>query len=153
MKRDKLDQVVAFADKVLSPMGFECIEAEWIGNERVLRLFIDKPAGGIKIDDCVAVTKLMVELPELDVIVPGQYSLEVSSPGIERPLRSRTHFERHIGDTIQVKLAEKILDRKQGTGKLISVSNEAMVTLETSQGLWSFPLDQVQKASLVYDWN
>ncbi len=85
-----------------------------------------------------------------------RWALEASSPGIERPLRRARHFERHIGETVQVKLADKDLPRRNGTGRLVEVvgaDDKARVTVETEQGPWTFPLESLQRASLAYDWN
>lgn len=154
MNRHQLDQIINIVEGSINPFGFECIEAEWVSNERILRLFVDRPdcQTGIDLEGCAAASRLIAEIPAVDAAISGPYSLEVSSPGIERPLRRRRHFERAVGETVQVKLQSKILDRKNGTGRLVGV-NENEVTLETTQGPWSFPIDQVQKASLVYSWN
>jgi len=176
MNRFQLDQVIELVEAAIGPNGFECIEAEWVANERVLRLYIDRLESqasqgskdvdkdvddheasqvaqvGIDLEGCAMASRLLAESPELDAMIPGPYSLEVSSPGLERPLRRRRHFEKAVGATVQVKLQTKILDRKNGTGRLVGV-NDNEVTLETTQGAWSFPIDQVQKASLVYSWD
>lgn len=165
LTRVQLDDIIDLANSVVKSAGFECIEAEWASDQRVLRLYMDR-TGGIDIDGCVAASRLLNQLSELDKLIPGQYTLEVSSPGVERPLRQQEHFQRHIGELIQVKLSEKVLDRRCGKGRLLAVSNGShlkestmsvedpvMVTLETPQGQWSFPLRAVQRASLVYDWS
>ena len=151
MNRIQLDQVISVVEHVIGSAGFECVEAEWIANENVLRLYVDRPEG-IDLEGCTKVSRLLYENADLDAMIPGSYSLEVSSPGLERPLRRRSHFEKVVGETVQVKLQSKVSDRKNATGRLIEVI-EDKVTLETTQGPWSFPIDQVQKASLVYSWN
>jgi ribosome maturation factor RimP len=162
LDRTKLDSLITLVSQTLAPHGFECIEAEWSAGERVLRLFVDTLAGeGINLDGCVTASRLLEDLPALDEVMPGKYTLEVSSPGVERPLRSRSHFESHLGETVSVKLMEKYLDRRQGTGKVIQVADgdtvtgqsDTLITLQTEQGDWSFPLAQLQRASLVYDWS
>ena len=150
MNRTQLDQVISVVEASIVPAGFECVEAEWVANEKVLRLYVDR-VDGIDLEGCAAASRLLREIPDLDTLISGSYNLEVSSPGLERPLRRRSHFERAVGETVQVKLQTKILDRKNGTGRLVGVS-DTEVTIETTQGPWSFPLDQVQKASLVYSW-
>lgn len=160
MDRLRLDDVTVLASRLVEPAGYECIEAEWVGNDHILRLFVDRiDAGatteaGIKLDDCVTASRILNDAPELDELVNGTYVLEVSSPGVERPLRFPKHFARHIGATVQVKLSDKVADRRQGKGKLVDVAagEDASITLETEQGPWSFPLAKLQHASLVYDW-
>jgi len=157
MDRKKLDEIVNIVNQTLmtpdekADQKYECIEADWLGNEKTLRLYIDS-SRGMTLDSCVACTRILNNLKSLDESIPGTYRLEVSSPGLERPLRRREHFERHLGAVVQVRLQEKFHDRRNGVGKLVSISNEEGVVLETPQGRWSFPFDQIYKASLVYDW-
>lgn len=159
LDRAKLDTIIAIVNRVLGPAGYECIEAEWSGGDRILRLFVDLAAGNITLDDCVKASRLLEELPDLDAATPPHYTLEVSSPGVERPLRRRQHFERHLGERVQVRLRGKVQERRGGTGRLVEVEtasggvDDALITLETEQGVWSFPLASLQHASLVYDWD
>ncbi len=163
MDRSKLDDITKLATRLVEPAGYECIETEWVGNDRILRLFVDRlteveGSKTINLDDCMVASRLLNDAPELDELVAGKYVLEVSSPGVERPLRFPKHFARHIGETIQVKLSDKVADRRQGKGKLVDVAppgattDDASITLETEQGPWSFPLAKLQRASIVYDW-
>jgi ribosome maturation factor RimP len=161
LDRTKLDTLIALVSQTLAPHGFECLEAEWAAGERILRLYVDTLSGeGINLDGCVLASRLLEELPALEEVMPGKYSLEVSSPGVERPLRSKSHFESHLGETVSVKLVDKYLDRRQGTGKVVGVAvgdtvtgqSDTLITLQTEQGAWSFPLTHLQRASLVYDW-
>ncbi len=151
MNRDTLNKILQIVNKCVTARGYECIEVEWSAVERSLRIFIDHESG-VNIDDCVAVNEILSEMPEIDEIVPGSYRMEISSPGIERPLRLGEHFKKHIGHKIKVKLSEKVDLRKQESGQLVSV-DEDRVTIETEQGeSWSFPIDLVKKAHLVHEW-
>lgn len=175
MNREKLDEIVALVSRLLADSGFECIEAEWVGSDRILRLFIDllpgskpetsgetnadepTPETGISLDQCVRASRLLNERPEIDELVKGAFTLEVSSPGIERPLRTRPHFEQVVGKEVRVKLAEKVQDRRNGTGRLVEVvptedSKDTSITLATAEGGWTFRLSSLQRACLVYDW-
>ncbi len=156
MDRVKLDNVISLVNGQLNPAGFDCIEAEWLGHERILRLFVERPAEGMgmNLDGCVSATRLINEFPELDEMVPGHYVLEVSSPGVERPLRRLEHFRAQLGQRAEVKLREKYNERRQGKGVLAAVSddNGGLVTMQTEQGEWSFSVELLQRASLLYDW-
>ena len=155
LDRAKLDEIIALVNRTLHPAGFDCLEAEWSGSDRILRLFVDlldDSQGGVTLDSCVRASRLLEESPELDALTPAHYTLEVSSPGVERPLRSAGHFSRHVGERVQVKLVEKVQDRRNGVGKLLQVK-DSLITLETEQGPWQFPLAALQRASLVYDWD
>lgn len=159
MDRVRLNTVIELVSRVLNPAGYDCIEADWVGDERILRLFVDRTGSdgktGIMVDDCVKASKLLDEYQELDNAVSGAYTLEVSSPGVERPLRLKPDFERHVGATVEVKLVDKVQERRHGSGKLLPLSHDAegtIITLETTRGPWSFPLTSLQRAHLVYDW-
>ena len=159
--RQSLDNLIALIDRVINVSGYECLDAEWVPGERILRLYVDRmekdaSGKGIDLDGCAAVNALLVDFQELDDLIPGAYTLEVSSPGIERPLRRKSHFEQHIGETVQVRLSpggEQPKRKRQVKGRLVAVTSDDQLTLETEGGALSFPLEQVQKASLVYDWS
>jgi ribosome maturation factor RimP len=165
-----LDEVVAVVSEQLRPAGFDCIEAEWSAHDRILRLFVDQldpEKGPINLDACVEASRLLLEFAPLDEVVPGKYTLEVSSPGVERPLRRLPHFERSVGSTVEVKLREKVQERRNGKGRLVRIDppspaamadksagseDDARITLDTAEGVWTFPLGALQRAHLVYDW-
>jgi ribosome maturation factor RimP len=159
MDRARLDVIIEAASEALAQGGYECIEAEWESGDRILRLYVDcvNPEGhGMNLEECVKASKLLDASGDLDNVVAGPFALEVSSPGIERPLRKKSDFEKHIGQMVEVKLAGKVQERKHGKGRLVDVLNEngndVLITLETSRGPWQFPLVTLQRASLVYDW-
>ncbi len=135
----------------LASTGLECIEAEWLTYEKTLRVFVDAPEG-VNLDTCALVSRNLNDCDELDAMIAGPWNLEVSSPGLERPLRRPEHFRKFIGATINVNLTEKISERRQAKGKLLDVSNDELVTLETDEGPWSFPVAKLHRANIVFDW-
>ena len=158
---------MGLVSQIVEPLGLECIEAEWQGHDHILRLFIDRmvladgPAdqAGINLDDCVRASATLNDRSELDDAISGPYTLEVSSPGIERPLRLRRHFERFIGKKAHISLREKTADRWQVEGTLTAVTSgvgegkdEVTITLDTEVGPLTVDLENLKKASLVYDW-
>ncbi|NDE14849.1 ribosome maturation factor RimP [bacterium] len=156
MNRDKLNKVIELIQKIIDPgfpgiAGLECIDVEWVGNERALRVFIDGPEG-VNLDTCAAVSHALNDCAELESMIPGSWNLEVSSPGLERPLRRAEHFRKFIGATVNVNLTEKISDRRHAKGKLLDVTNDERVTLETEEGPWSFPVAKLHRANIVFDW-
>jgi ribosome maturation factor RimP len=142
---------MAITEGKLASLGYECIEIEWISHEKVLRIYIDQPAG-VMVDDCAKVSRHLMESEEFNSYLPDDFSLEVSSPGVERPLRKLGHFEKHVGEKVKVKLAESQGNRKQGAGVIKAVSPDGDLTLQTEEGEWTFPLKTLQKAVLLYDW-
>lgn len=159
MNRESLNKLIDEIDTVIRPQGFRCIETQWLASGMpVLRLYIDhvdtNNKEGVTVDECAEVSRLLSDF--LDSKIEQQYNLEVSSPGVERPLRKMEHFidQLNNGKKIKVKLLSPSFNRSNGTGELIDINQkENMVTLSTDNGPWSFSLDKLKQASLVYDWN
>lgn len=147
------------ADKItgwLSTDGFECIDTDWDAQSRTLRVFVDHATKGVNLDDCALVSHKLVEIEELDQLIPCEFNLEISSPGIERPLRTLAHFKGAFAEnaSVEIKLTEKHQNRRNGVGKITSLSDEGELTLKTAEGVWTFPIDAVQRAvKLVTDWD
>ncbi len=151
MDRVAYNKAIALIDELIAPMGYECVEVEWDASEGTLRVFIDGE-NGIVMSDCLKANSVLVESTDLDLLVKGDYRLEISSPGIERPLRKPEHFTRYIGQNIKIKLFGSIEDRGHGTGKLLGVDAENVVSLQLATGVWSVPLQEIRKARLLYEW-
>ncbi len=151
MNRQQYDKIIDLINPKVAPLGYECVEVEWDGAEETLRVYIDRPEG-IKMEDCLRVNDLLIESNDLDALVPGDYRLEISSPGIERPLRTREHFSRVIGQKIKVRLAERTQNRMEGAGKLLGIDQDDIVSLELPAGVWNFPFQAIRKANVVFEW-
>jgi ribosome maturation factor RimP len=163
MNRHQLDKIIGLIEDQMkrfevdgraeaSLNALECVEVEWIEHEKTLRIYIDGP-GGVNLDTCAAVSCAFDNNAALEQIIPGSWNLEVSSPGLERPLRRPEHFRQFLGATVNVNLTEKISEKRHAKGKLLEVSNNnEMVTLETEEGPWSFPVTKLHRANIVYDW-
>lgn len=152
MNREKRNNIIKLVEPHLSSLGYECVEAELDSEEKALRIFIDGP-NGIVMDDCLKANRLLLDLADVDAVVPNDFRLEVSSPGIERPLRTPEHFRKALGEQVKVKLTEALNDRRQAVGKLVEINDEGWITLELASDSWRFPHDLLQSANLVYDWN
>ncbi|MGE0174380.1 MAG: ribosome maturation factor RimP [Oligoflexales bacterium] len=157
MNRDRLDQIITLVNQQISPIGYEAIEAEWDGSGRILRIYIDftqaaERSDRVAVTDCIKANAALKECSALDEMISGPYNLEISSPGLERPLRFKDHFKRFIGEEVRVNLTIKIGARANGQGKLVDVSAQDEVILETGDGQWVFPLQSVKKAHLVYKY-
>ena len=152
MHRSELNDIISFISKPLGELGLECLEAEWDQKDRILRLFIDRPEG-VVIDDCVTASRKLEDLPELDQQIEGTYNLEVSSPGVERPLRTIEHFAAQVGKKVEAILVERVGERKHGVGVIKKVEREPeRVHLETNRGDWVFPLEKLNSCRLKFDW-
>ena len=127
---------------------YEIYDVEYVkeGTEWYLRIFIDKE-GGIDLDDCETVTDLINDpLDELDPIAEA-YFLEVSSPGVERHLKSMRHFENAVGEKIRVKTFVKIENNKEWVGILKSVDDNG-ITLDANGKTIAFSFDKIAKANI-----
>jgi ribosome maturation factor RimP len=145
MLRDTL--VTRFAPLV-EGLGYELWELEYSpgrGNG-FLRLYIDA-AAGITLDDCERVSRAVSEVLDAEDPIPGQYRLEVSSPGLERPLRTVEHFARFVGETVYVETVQAIEGRRRFKGPLVAVGTET-VEVEVDGQRWTLPLSGIRKAHL-----
>ncbi|MCX6116914.1 MAG: hypothetical protein NT027_05190 [Proteobacteria bacterium] len=153
IERSKICEI---ADKVTSWIesdGFECVDLSWDPQPRILTVYIDHP-NGVGFEQCVSISEKLVQNEELDQMIPCDFSLEVSSPGIERPLRTQSHFMQAFNDKVQidVKLIEKVNGRKKGIGSIDKIDGEQL-TLKTTEGVWVFEISKVLKANRLADWS
>lgn len=141
--RDQLNELLG---PLVSALGYELWELEYVqrAGGAVLRLYIDSP-DGISLDDCERVSRAVSERLDSDDPIPGQYTLEVSSPGLDRVLRTPDHFGRFAGERVRVEMARPIDGRKRFQGQLID-ANDREITLNVDGGKVTLPIDQIHKA-------
>jgi ribosome maturation factor RimP len=146
---EQLAEVVrALIEPVVVYTGMELIDVEY-GREpsgKVLRLIIDKP-GGVTIDDCSDISRLVGDLLDAKDSLPGPYNLEVSSPGINRPLKKKDDFERFAGQKVLIKTRKPIEGRRNFKGILHGTREEFIVVL-SEKTILNIPFDLVAKARL-----
>jgi ribosome maturation factor RimP len=154
MKSTTLEQVREIVERIVEAEGLELVDAQLLGGgiHRVFRIFLDKPAG-VTHDDCEKVSRLVSEVIDADDLIPGgAYTLEVSSPGVERALIRPKDYERFLGSKVKIELKEAIEKSRRFTGKLAAFDGEK-VTLELEAGkTLVFPFSGIQKANLKYEW-
>ncbi len=157
-KGDVVDQIREVAMPILESMGIELVELEFRkeGPGMIVRLFIDKP-GGIMLDDCSAVSRELSELLDVEEIVPCEYNLEVSSPGLNRPLTKPADYERYAGKLVKIRTYEMVADdagnrRKTFLGELIGLKDD-LLSIRLKEGQFaSIPFDKVAKANLEFEF-
>ena len=142
---DMLRPAVEETGKTL--LGCEFISA---GNHSVLRLFIDHE-NGIEVDDCAEVSRQVGAILDVEDPISSEYSLEVSSPGLDRPLFDLSQFQGLIGETINVKLSIPLNGRRKFKGKLESIENDTLVVLLDGEE-YELIYSNVDKANLVYNF-
>jgi ribosome maturation factor RimP len=155
MSREEVTaKVLEIAERVASSEGLEIVEVQLLGGggARVLRIFIDRPEG-VTHADCEMISQNVGTILDVEDVIPGaHYTLEVSSPGVERKLTKPRDFERFVGKKVKVALREPIENQRHFMGTLKSYA-EGILTLEPSPGKSvEVPLDQVEKANLKFEW-
>jgi ribosome maturation factor RimP len=147
-------KVQEIAERVGSSAGIEVVDVQLLGGggSRLLRLFIDKPEG-VTHGDCEFISQQVGTILDVEDVIPGgKYTLEVSSPGVERKLSRPRDFERFVGQKVKIALREPVENQRHWVGALKSFA-EGIITLEPSPGRnIQFPLDQVEKANLKFEW-
>jgi len=148
------ERIEEVARRVAESEGLELVEVEVKGggSQRFVRISIDKP-GGVTHGDCELVSQHVGTILDVEDVVPGgRYTLEVSSPGIERKLLKPQDYQRFQGHKIRATLREAIGNSRNWEGKLAGVAGDT-IRLETDSGATiEFRFDQVQKANLKHDW-
>ena len=148
MRRDQTHLWELF-EPVVTGMGYDLVEIEHFPNPKhgVLRLYIDKE-GGINVDDCSSVSRQISALIDVEDPVNGQFSLEVSSPGSDRPLRRLKDFQRFTGSLVKLKTAMPLEGQRNFKGRLLAASEEKVV-IETESEELELPMSVIEKARIV----
>ena len=149
-----VEKVQAIAERVAASEGLEIVDVQLLGGggHRMLRLYIDKPEG-VSHADCEYISHNVGTILDVEDVIPGgRYTLEVSSPGVERKLARPREFERFVGRKVKVTLREPVENQRHWVGAL-SGFNEGVITLEPAPGKSiQFPLEQVERANLKFEW-
>lgn len=154
LSRKEIEALVAeMAEEIAARQGVEVVDVEYVKErgEYFLRVFIDKP-GGVGLDDCQSFSEVLSDrLDEVDPI-PGRYSLEVSSPGLERPLKKREDYRRFAGRKVQLRTFAPIDGRKNWQGTLLGLEGEE-IALEVDGKTVRLPLESVARARLLFEFD
>ncbi len=128
-------------------LGYELLHIEFAGQGgSTLRLYIDA-VGGIEVDDCASVSRQVGLILDVEDPVKNAYTLEVSSPGLDRPLVKPEHFRAHIGEMVKITMHTHVLGRRRFTGTLVEVDQQQVV-LEVDGESYDLPYDMMESARL-----
>lgn len=143
---DQLSQIIAPA---LAALGYEFLGCEMFaqGRHSLLRIYIDSEAG-VTLDDCERASRQVSAVLDVEDPISGTYELEVSSPGMDRPLFQLAHYQKFIGNKVRVRLRVPQKERRNFTG-LLQEANEQAITLLVDGEIWTLPLADIEKANLV----
>ncbi|WP_043112313.1 ribosome maturation factor RimP [Solimonas flava] len=148
--QERLEQIL---EPVIESIGYELLLLEYSPSPRnaMLRLYIDAPAG-ITIDDCERVSKEVAGVLDVEDPIRSAYRLEVSSPGLDRPLVKPAHFLRFVGEQARVQLIAPLNGRRRYVGFIRGLEGDTL-RLETKEGLAEIPLSEIERARLVPDYD
>lgn len=148
-KVDKLSDMLRPAAEAL---GYEFLGIEYIGQGKhsVLRIYIDHE-NGITVDDCASVSHQVSGILEVEDPISSQYTLEVSSPGVDRPLFTMQHFSQVVGKTVQMRCHVGVDGRRKFKGLLLSAENEQL-QIEVDKETYTLDFADIEKANLVAEF-
>ncbi len=144
------DRVVPVIEPSLVAMGYELVLVRMLTHpRRTLQVTIDRTDGAtVTVDDCSEVSHTVSALLDVEDVVSGSYDLEVSSPGIDRPLTRQKDFERYTGQVAKIEVDPALEGRKRFRGSLRGVSDDA-VRIEVDAAEFAIPFGQIERAKLV----
>lgn len=149
MLRNRLEQLLR---PVVETLGYELWELEFAARAKggLLRLYIDV-ASGITLDDCEKVSHAVSDVLDAADPIPGHYTLEVSSPGLDRVLRTPEQFTRYLGAQVRVEMTQAIGGRRRFVGRVASVNGDDL-TLAAEEGSLVLPISDIHRARLVPEY-
>jgi ribosome maturation factor RimP len=141
-------EIQRLAEALLQQEQMELVDVQFRRESTgwVLRLLIDKP-GGVMLDDCSAISRQLSDLLDVKDIIHHPYNLEVSSPGVNRPLKKEADFKRHIGERVAIKTSCLIDNRKTFKG-ILAGYRDGNVCVEVEGKEYTFAVDDIEKANL-----
>ena len=153
-KQAAIEKIREIAERVGETEGVEIVDVQLLGggNSQMLRIYIDKP-DGVSHSDCELMSQQVGTILDVEDVVPGgRYTLEVSSPGVERKLSKPRDFERFTGRKIKLGLREAVENQRRWEGTLTAFE-DGTITLEAAPGRSvRIPLSLIEKANLKFEW-
>ena len=145
---ERLTELVASA---VEPLGYELLGVEYVaqGRHSLLRIYIDSPLG-ITLDDCERASRQVSAVLDVEDPIRGQYTLEMSSPGLDRPLFTAAHFAQFVGHQVKLRLHRPIEGRRKFKAVINKVEGDVIYLTEPeTDEAWQISLDNIEKANLV----
>ncbi len=152
MSAEIKERVKTLIDPILLEQGLELVEMEYRREPRgwVLRIYIDKE-GGVTLEDCTRINQELGRLLDVEDFITNPYVLEVSSPGLTRPLKTERDFRKVKSQRVKVRTFEPIMDRREFRGKLLEVSDQG-IEIEVDGKRIFIPFSNIGKAQLEIDF-
>ena len=148
-----IEKIESFIEPVVQSKGYELVACEWLFEEgrKILRVFIDK-SEGVNIDDCSEISYLLSPLLDVEDLIPGNYSLEISSPGLDRPLKKLGDFEKFVASKVRLRTKTPVEGRGNFKGILRGVEGEE-VLIQIDQKVFRILHSNIHKAKIEIDWD
>ena len=145
------DALEASVKRVVEGLGYKFWAFEHISQSRVstFRVFIDNVDRSISVEDCAKVSRQLMSVLNVETGFEGEYTLEVSSPGLNRRLYTKAHFEECEGETVKVILLKSYEGRKRYAGRLVGLEGDEVVLQTGHEEQIVFPLEHIDRANLV----
>ena len=140
------DRLLELLKPVVQGMGYELVGVEFDGHQRVLRVYIDKPEG-ITLEDCSSVSYQISGVLDVEDPITGRYQLEISSPGMDRPLFELGHYDRFKGEQVRLQLTRALDGRRRFKALLLGVEGDD-VLLQDGETVIRIPYEWIDKARL-----
>jgi ribosome maturation factor RimP len=152
MVAQAVEKVARLIEPILDDMGIELVDVVYLseGGRWILRIYVDRD-GGISLDDCVQVSREIEDVIEVRDFFRQPYVLEVSSPGLNRPLKREKDFARALGKKVAIQMASPVEGRRNFKGRLSSLEDGVLCVI-TDKTRCLLPLSNVKKANLVYEF-
>ncbi|SMO72375.1 ribosome maturation factor RimP [Balnearium lithotrophicum] len=155
---EKIQEVVEKVKDLLLPIleegGFELVDVEFVREPVgwVLRIYADRPGGGITISDCQWISERIGTVLDVEDIIHHSYNLEVSSPGLDRPLKTQRDFERHKGTVVKIKTQEPMDNQRNFKGEIVSTSERGVTIHDVSRNSEvEIPYENIKSARIDID--
>ena len=147
-----IKDVTLLVEPVLVEMGFELVDVQYLSEhgKMVLRIYADRD-GGITLDDCALLSREIADLLDVKDIVQHEYVLEVSSPGLNRPLKREKDFLSAVGRKVKIKMVRPLNGQRNFNGKLRGFQ-DGILHVETVNNLFLLRWQDVEKANIVYEF-
>jgi ribosome maturation factor RimP len=153
MRTVDLDKLTSIVEPVVAGAAYELVDLEWKheAGAWVLRLFVDGP-GGVTLEDCARISRDLSPVLDVADVIPVAYNLEVSSPGLDRPLKKEADFRRFVGKKAKIRTRVPVGDaRRNFSGTLVAVE-AGKVRIDVGDQVCEVPLADVERAHLVYEF-
>jgi ribosome maturation factor RimP len=147
-------RVWELAEPVVLAAGLELVDVQYRpeGGRLVLRLLLDRPEGGVTLEEITRTARELGDVLDAHDPVPGRYHLECSSPGLNRPLVREAHYARAVGKQVRVRTREPLNARRQFRGRLASVSAEGVTVVEQGDVSAFIPFAAIERANVEYEF-